>query len=510
MQSVLLAARKAGGDPVQGIHMNRRAFLKTISISGATLLLPVSPWHAAEHKASLGLPNIVYILADDLGYGDVSALNPESKIPTPNIDRLAREGMCFTDAHSGSAVCTPTRYGILTGRYCWRSRLKSGVLMGFDKHLIEDGRLTVASLLKRKGYRTACFGKWHLGMDLPTTNTEKPSAQNIDWTGTIEHGPTARGFDDFYGISASLDMPPYIYIANDRFVGECTTEKTFVRKGPAHQAFEAVDVLPEIQRQAVSYIESQSTETPFFAYVPLTAPHTPVVPSQPFQGRNPLGGYGDFCMQVDAVVGEICQALDRRGLTHNTLVIFASDNGCAPYIGVKDLEKKGHFPSYVYRGYKADIFEGGHRIPYMVRWPARVKAASRSSETLCLTDLMATVAAIVGETLPADAGEDSCNMLPVMLGQTLSRPVREATVHHSINGSFSIRQGPWKLELCPDSGGWSDPKPGTATGLPAEQLYDLSKDIAETTNVVDKHPEVVRRLKALLEKYKKEGRSVRL
>jgi arylsulfatase A-like enzyme len=215
-------------------------------------------------------------------------------------------------------------------------------------------------------------------------------------------------------------------------------------------------------------------------------------------------------MQVDAVVGEICQALDRRGLTHNTLVIFASDNECAPYIGVKDLESKGHFPSYVYRGYKADIFEGGHRIPYMVRWPARVKAASRSSETLCLTDLMATVAAIVGETLPADAGEDSCNMLPVMLGQTLSRPVREATVHHSINGSFSIRQGPWKLELCPDSGGWSDPKPGTATGLPAEQLYDLSKDIAETTNVVDKHPEVVRRLKALLEKYKKEGRSVRL
>ncbi len=454
------------------------------------------------------LPNIVYILADDMGYGDGSALNPKSKIKTPNIDRLANEGMRFTDAHSGSAVCTPTRYGILTGRYCWRTRLKKGVLWGYSKHLIEPERMTVASLLKQSGYNTACIGKWHLGMDMPTTDGKQAGANNIDWKGKIKNGPIANGFDYFYGISASLDMHPYIYIENDKFVGECTTQKAFQRKGPAHKEFEAVDVLPEISRKTVQYIHQQNTDKPFFVYVPLTSPHTPIVPSKEYRGKSSLGQYGDFCIQTDAVVGEICAALEENGLAEDTIVIFTSDNGCAPYIGVNRLEQMGHYPSYVYRGYKADIFEGGHRIPYLVRWPGKVTASSRSDETICLTDLMATCAAIVGKSLPGNVSEDSCSILPAMLGQKLTSPIREATVHHSVNGSFSIRRGKWKLVLCPDSGGWSDPKPGKAKGLPPVQLYDLSNDIGETGNVQNKHPEIVKELTELLETYKRDGHSV--
>lgn len=485
--------------------MNRREFLVSIGVAGPALAL--SGCKTLPSDKPHALPNIVYILADDMGYGDVSALNHDSKIPTPNIDRLAREGMIFCDAHSGSAVCTPTRYGILTGRYCWRSRLKKGVLYGYSEHLIEDGRMTVATLLKQNGYNTACVGKWHLGMDMPTTNATKAGAGNVDWKGIIKKSPTAYGFDYFYGIAASLDMDPYIYIENDKFVGECTTQKAFHRKGPAHKDFEAVDVLPTISRKAAEYINKQSADKPFFAYVPLTAPHTPIAPSEEYQGKSELGKYGDFCIQTDAVVGAICDALQKKGLTENTIVIFTSDNGCSPAAGFAALKEKGHNPSYVYRGNKADIFEGGHRIPFLVRWPSHVKPGSESDETICLTDLMATCASIVGCKLPKDAGEDSYNILPAMLGENQSKPIREATVHHSINGSFSIRQGKWKLELCPDSGGWSDPKPGKAKDLPPIQLYNLAEDIGETNNLQDKYPDVVKKLTALLEKYKTEGRS---
>ena len=480
--------------------MDRRDFLRA---AGAAACLTLPGCITTSPEAISSPPNIVYILADDMGYGDVSALNPDSKIKTPNIDRLAKEGMYFTDAHSGSAVCTPTRYGILTGRYCWRSSLKKGVLNGNSPHLIEEGRMTVASFLKQHGYNTACIGKWHLGMDMPK------KADGVDWKGKIENGPTAKGFEHFYGIAASLDMPPYIYIENDRFVGECTTTKAFFRKGPAHPDFEAVDVLPTISRKATEFIDRQSAKAPFFAYVPLTSPHTPILPSPEYQGKSGLNKYGDFCIQTDAVVGEILNALEKKGLKDNTMVIFTSDNGCSPSANFAELETFGHDPGYVFRGHKADIFEGGHRIPFLVRWPGKVKAGSHSDETVCLTDLFATAAAITGSKLPDDAGEDSCSILPALLGERLSGPIREATVHHSINGSFSIRRGKWKLEMCPDSGGWSDPKPGRAQGLPPVQLYDLANDIGETTNLQDKHPEVVKELTDLLEKYKKDGRSVR-
>jgi len=483
-----------------------RRFLAMFLLSAGALHLSSAREAAASQDQK---PNIVYILADDMGYGDVSALNPESKIATPNIDRLAHEGMIFTDAHAGSAVCTPTRYGILTGRYCWRSRLKRGVLFGFSPHLVETGRMTVASLLKASGYDTACIGKWHLGMDMPTTDGMEAAAGNVDWQGVIRNGPTSNGFDYFFGISASLDMPPYIYIENDRFVGVCTTHKAWHRRGPAHEDFEAVDVLPEISRKAVAYINVRSSDVPFFLYLPLTSPHSPIVPTKEFQGESGLNAYGDFCVQTDAVVGEVLDALDASGLARNTLVIFTSDNGASPSARFKQLEAKGHDPSYVYRGHKADIFEGGHRIPYLLRWPGVVEAGNRTDETMCLTDLMATCADIVGVDLPADAGEDSECMLSVLRGEERSAPIREATVHHSINGSFAIRQGKWKLVLCPDSGGWSNPKPGAAEGLPPVQLYDLERDVGETDNVQSEHPEIVERLTELLEQYRQDGRSVR-
>ncbi len=510
--------------------MRRRDFLKTVGVATASAALPQRLGAAQERRDR---PNIVFVLADDMGVGDLSYLNADSQIPTTNIDRIGREGTYFSDAHSPSALCTPTRYGILTGRYCWRTRVQRGVLWGYSRHLIEPERLTVPSLLKQHGYNTAHIGKWHLGMDMPTTDgqgTRLPHAgadrraytADVDWTGTIQNGPRAVGFDHFYGISASLDMHPYIYIDDDRFVGECTTTQDllFVTRdyrptryadntGPSHADFVAEEVLPIITRRTVDYIERQSADTPFFMCMSLTAPHIPIVPSAEYQGRSQLGAYGDFCIEVDESVGRVLDALDRQGLAENTLVVFAADNGCAPYIGVEEMNELGHYPSYIYRGYKSDIWEGGHRIPFLARWPGRVAAGSSSDETVCLTDLLATCASILGTELPRDAGEDSYDILPALLGQRLSQPIREATVHHAGDGSFSIRQRRWKLELTPSSGGYGNlnDEEVRQRNLPPIQLYDLEADIAETRNVYDLYPDVVERLTALLESYQGRGRS---
>jgi len=464
-------------------------------------------------------PNIVYILADDLGYGDIRCLNPKGKIPTPDIDRLAAEGMRFTDAHAGSAVCTPTRYGILTGRYAWRSRLQEGVLGGYSPPLIEPGRMTVASLLKRHGYHTACVGKWHLGLGWARTGSAhfgdeidpKGDIRSVRYDRPFSGGPTALGFDRFFGISASLDMPPFLFLRDDGCLGMPTTEKTFVRKGPAHKDFEAVDVLPALTREAIAYLDGwgkSAEERPFFLYLPLTAPHTPIVPAPGFRGRTGMSSYVDFVAQVDAAVGEVVRALDRNGLRETTLVIVTSDNGCSPEADFPALAGLGHHPSGPFRGHKADIFEGGHRVPFIARWPGRVKMGSTCDDTICLTDLLATCAAIVGAKLPAEAAEDSVSILPDLLG-TAAGPVRQATVHHSIDGSFAVRQGDWKLILGPDSGGWSAPRPGSdeAKGLPPVQLYNLARDPGERRNLQAEHPEIIERLTGLLERYVAEGRS---
>ena len=467
--------------------------------------------------ANMRSPNIVYILADDMGYGDLSCLNPAAGIHTNCLDQLAAEGMVFTDAHASSAVCTPSRYSILTGRYNWRSTLKEGVYWGYSRHLIESGRMTVASLLKSEGYTTACFGKWHLGMDFATTDGEaawgdEHGASNVDWDQPIENGPTCFGFDRFHGIAASLDMPPYIYIEDAGFVGRPTTVKAFLtppRPGPAQADFDAVDVLPTITARATSFIrEMAEGETPFFLYMPLNAPHTPLMPTAAFAGSSGLNAYTDFCLQVDDCVGQVVTALEQSGLADNTLIMFTADNGCSPAADFPFLNEHGHYPSYHFRGHKADIYEGGHRIPLIARWPAVIGPGRQSDETVCLADLFATAAAIVGVEPPVDAAEDSVSNLPLLQGVNLHRPLREATVHHSIDGSFAIRQGRWKLEFCPGSGGWSDPKPGQeAADAPPIQLYDLHADIGERHNVQHEYPQIADRLQELMTRYVRAGRS---
>ena len=515
--------------------LNRRSFLKSaglgalaLSAGGAAKALTAGKEKPASPVKKK--PNIIYILADDMGYGDVDCLSEHNLIKTPNLDKLAAGGMIFTDAHSSSAVCTPTRYGILTGRYNWRTRLKNGVLWGYSKHLINPKRMTVASLMKQNGYYTAAVGKWHLGLDYPTRDGKKPfgkknGSTNIDFAGRIKNSPVTYGFDYFWGIPASLDMDPYIWVNNDKFVGKCTTSKAFHRPGPAHKDFEAVDVLPTITRKVVEQIElhkKSKTDKPMFVYFPLNAPHTPIVPTPQFKGKSKVGIYGDFVMQVDHHIGEVVQALKDNGMLENTLVIFTADNGCSPAAvrwGTsknivfnngkgKPFDPNKHYANAELRGHKADIFEGGHRVPFIAHWPAQVKAGSKYNQTVCLTDLLATCADIAGQKLPDNAGEDSVSILPALLGKT-QKPLREATVHHSINGSFSIRKGNWKLELCPGSGGWSYPRwrDVNMTNFPKAQLYDLKADPGETTNLYKKHPKIVRELTELLQKYVDQGRS---
>jgi arylsulfatase A-like enzyme len=494
--------------------MNRRHFLELAGLGAAGFVLPgcVSADKNAPASADKRFPNIVYILADDMGYGDVSRLNAGSKIKTLNIDRIAEEGMIFTDTHSGSAVCTPTRYGILTGRYCWRSRLKEGVTSGNSPHLIEDGRMTVASMLKMQGYHTACIGKWHLGWDWQKKND---NPEEVDFIKPILHGPNTNGFDYSFCIPASLDMPPYVYVENDTVTAvpdrivDGKKEKLLMRKGLTGADFKHIEVLPKLTEKAVTYIDQRSREDkPFFLYFPLPAPHTPILPTKEFQGKSGTNEYGDFVMQVDWTVGQVLKALTKNGIEKDTLIIFTSDNGASPNANFDELAAVGHHPSYVFRGYKADIFDGGHHIPFIARWPGKIKPASVCDQTVCLTDLMATTAQITGFNLPDNAGEDSVNILAAMTG-TAKAPLREAIVHHSVNGSFAIRQGKWKLVLCPDSGGWSQPKPGSnqARNLPAVQLYDMTADISEKQNLYQKYPDVVKKLTELLEQYASRGRS---
>ena len=308
-------------------------------------------------------------------------------------------------------------------------------------------------------------------------------------------------------------MAPYVYIENDRVTAVPDSViaksggKKFWRGGLIAPDFKHIEVLSRLTEKAVGYIDRQSKGKPFFMYFPLTAPHKPILPSKKFQGKSGTNEWGDFVMQVDSTVGRVIKALKKKGLAENTLIIVTSDNGATPGADFDELAEFGHDPSYVFRGHKADIFEGGHRIPFVARWPRAIKAGSVCNETICLTDLMATAAEIVGYKLPDNAGEDSVSILPALRGDKYKEPLRQATVHHSINGSFSIRQGRWKLELCPGSGGWSKPKPNSkeAKELPQVQLYDIRSDIGETTNLQDKHPEVVERLTNLLEKYKKQG-----
>jgi arylsulfatase A-like enzyme len=476
--------------------MNRRLFVRTIACSA-----PLVRVRGASGK----LPNIVYILADDLGWGDLRCYNRDSAIPTPHSDRLASEGMRFTDMHSGSAVCTPTRYGILTGRYAWRTTLKNGVLWGYSPSLIEKGRLTLPGMLRQQGYYTAGVGKWHLGLGGP---------EKTDYSKPLRPGPLDHGFDYYFGIPASLDMDPYVYIENDRTVeaatshtpGQNSPRGVFWRQGPIAPGFKIPEVLPTLTAKAESIIQERAKKAePFFLYFALPAPHTPWVPLSQWQGKSQAGTYGDFVAQVDGVIGRIMQALEGAGVAEETLLVVTSDNGA----DWKESDKAAfaHRANANWRGEKADIWDGGHRIPFIARWPGQVPAGSLSSQLGCLTDFMATAGAIAGAKLPSDAAEDSFNLLPA-LRQKANTPIRDSIVHHSMDGMFSIRQGTWKLALGLGSGGFSSPKRiEPKPGGPEGQLYNLAEDPGETNNLWSERQDVVRKLTALLERFQQQGYS---
>ena len=491
-------------------------FILTCSVA---LLFTFGTYVSASEK-----PNVVYILADDLGIGDVSCYNPDSKISTPGMDQLAKEGMRFNDAHTPSSVCTPTRYSVLTGRYAWRTRLKNGVLWGYSPSLIEPGRLTIASMLKEHGYKTAGIGKWHLGLQTP--NPEVKEAWNlgsrsakqskVDYTKPLRPGPVTVGFDTYFGIPGSLDMDPYVYIQDDHLVA-LPTEWTnggrprrsggegYWKSGKIAPGFHHDDVLPTLGEKAAAFIKSQKPDQPFFLYLPLNAPHQPWVPKKEKQGRTTVGYYGDFVLAVDDVVRQVTNALDEAGLAENTIVIMTSDNGANWNKG--DINRWKHDSNMGLRGEKADIHEGGHRVPFIVRWPNHVRKASVSDELICLTDWTATMASIVGYDLPENAAEDSEDFLPVLLEKEGAKG-RDTIVHHALDGMFAIRQGDWKLIEGLGSGGFTsprrvEPKPGEPIG----QLYNLADDPTEQVNLYQKHPEIVARLHDLLVKYKETGRS---
>lgn len=492
--------------------MNRLFFRNrsTLFLSYAGLLFTS---HIASAQKS-DQPNIIFILADDLGYGDLSCLNSQSKIQTPDLDKLAGKGVVFTDAHSSSAVSTPTRYGILTGRYNWRSDLKKGVLGCYSKPLISSDRTTMATMLRNRGYNTACIGKWHLGMNFPTSDGKTPvdneKEYNLDFRKPITGGPLDVGFDYFFGMDAP-NYSPYCFIENRQTVGIPSTfyplnAKLDCRAGRGVANWTHEEVLPTLKDKAVQYIcESAKKEKPFFLYLPLMSPHTPIVPTTQFKGKSGLNLYADFVMQTDALVGEIVKTLEKNKIDGNTIIVFTSDNGCSPRAEFSFLKEKGHNPSYIYKGMKSDLFEGGHHIPCIVSWPEKAKPHT-VEQTVCLTDFMATFASVTGYELADNEGEDSYNILPLITQPSYTQPIREAIVHHSIDGSFAIRQGKWKLLLASYSGGWSEPvKP--QPGKEIFQLYDLENDLGETQNLYLTYPDVVVNLKALLTKYVKDGRS---
>lgn len=469
-------------------------------------------------------PNIIFILADDLGYGDVHAFNPESKILTPHINQLAEEGMKFTDAHTTSSVCTPTRYAFLTGRYNWRSSLKSGVLTGKSKALIPKERTTIASLLNSKGYHTAFIGKWHLGWDWAIkdgTSFNEGGWNNedfdqIDFTKPIKNGPNSLGFDYSYGHAGSLDMAPYVYVENDEItqIPDKVTidegEYSWWRKGPTSPDFIHEEVTPNFFERSMDYIKEKAAgESPFFLYLALPSPHTPILPPKEWQGKSGVLPYGDFMMMIDDYIGKLNQTIRDAGIEENTLVVFMSDNGCSPAAGFDKMVEMGHLPSGVFRGHKADIYEGGHRVPFIAKWPNKIKAGSSRNETISIADIFATASEISGYQMNEDEGEDSYSLVSLFDANKKIESFREATVFHSIDGSFAIRMGDWKLIMASGSGGWSYPTPSNpiSDSLPNIQLFNLVNDPGETSNLEASEPEKVEALKQTLIRYIKEGRS---
>lgn len=468
-------------------------------------------------STSIGIgasPNVIVVLADDLGIGDISPTNPQCQIRTPNLQQLADQGLTFHDAHTPSSVCTPTRYGLLTGRYNWRSRLAKGVLSGTSQHLIPADRPTIAHMLQDAGYHTAMIGKWHLGWDWSTTDGQ------IDFSKPVANGPDINGFDQYYAHSGSLDMPPYVWVDTGHATAVPQREEGMTRqqdpygwyrKGPIAPDFVVDQVMPHLFDKAITYVRARAStsnaDQPFFLYLALPAPHTPIVPVAPFKDASGLNPYADFVMQVDHHFGELMTALKEAGVDEDTLVIVTSDNGCSPEANFKVLAQHGHDPSGGFRGHKADIYEGGHRVPMIARWPGHIAPNSNTDAMACLTDIYSTLASIVEQPPQQRGGEDGFDLSPVFAGEKSS--ARDTLISHSIEGAFAIRQGPWKLCLCAGSGGWSAPREAQAKEreLPEMQLFHLDLDPREQTNRIAEYPDKVAELLARLKEQVTNGRS---
>jgi arylsulfatase A len=505
--------------------MKHRSISRLAKLLAATLLF-AAPRHATAAAAH---PNIVIIYTDDQGYGDVSALNPNSKFQTPHIDRLVREGLTFTDGHCSDTVCTPSRYGLLTGRYSWRSRLKRGVMGAEGECLIENGRMTLASLLRDNGYTTAMIGKWHLGMQFDGEVGQR------DWSKPFTDGPIEKGFDHFFGIPASMNYGVLTYLQQDRVLNPANlwtakkpglvqgdrasyrimppyeTERSTKAEGrrkPLEVADDFVDseVLRIFLDKATKWIDGAAADArkgkPFFLYLPLTSPHKPVCPQKEFIGKSQAGNYGDFMIETDYRVGQLLASLDRHNLADNTIVIFTADNGGENTY--KDrIERFGHSSNAPFRGGKRDLYEGGHRVPFIVRWPAKIRAGSQVKDPVCQTDLLATFADLVDAKLPADAGEDSFSLMPAFMGMKYERPLRAPLIHHSAAGMFSIRDGNWKLNLGRGSNGTMKPKKGE----PAHELYNLKSDPGENANLITDKLDIAKRLTREITDLVQNGRS---
>lgn len=446
-------------------------------------------------RANEPKPNIIFILADDLGYGEIEALDPgHAKIPTPSVNRLAEEGMIFTDAHTSSSVCSPTRYNFLTGRYNWRTRLQKFVIGDGEPPLIAKDRKTIGHLFQEQGYQTAIFGKWHLGFQFVLAEgaekrpKKKGKAKDTDDSYLLSQypvgskvldGPITRGFDQYYGFHHARSMSSVI--RGDKII----------REDPM------VEMLPKLNQEVSEYIDAKAKDAkngkPFFIFMPLSSPHSPVVPSKKFKGSTKLGDYADFVSQTDHSVGVVLDALDRNGIRGNTIVVFSSDNGSAGFSRQVEKNAPSHRCSGPLRGRKGSLWDGGHRVPFVLSWPAKVKPGSETDQLVCLGDFLATMADLLAVELPDDMGEDSESFLPALFEEPIQNP-RKVIVHHDIDGRFSIRQGQWKLLL-------------KSLGANQEQLYNLKEDLGESTNLARNYPKKVKELLALLEEQVANGRS---
>ncbi len=484
------------------------AFLAAFATVGLTAQL-----FAADQR-----PNVVILYADDMGVADVSYGNEEAQIQTPNIDQLAADGITFTDGHSSSGICTPSRFALLTGQHHWRRF--HGIVGAFGGPVFEPGDFTIAGMLQSQGYRTACFGKWHLGWDFDAIRkpgvAEKDwaKAESYDWTKRFPGGPIERGFDHYFG-DGTINFPPYCWIENDRFVTIPTMPVmkskplagagTF-RPGPMAESWNPYDILPTITDKTVEWIGKQKADERFFIYLAFNSPHYPIVPNEEFHGTSEAGYYGDFVIETDAQVGKVLAALEEKGLAENTIVVFSADNGAETH-AFERLEEFGQWSSGDFRGLKRDLYEGGHRVPFIVRWPGQVKAGSVSDEVVSQVDLAATFAAIIDYPLEKEDAIDSYNLLPVLTGADYARPLRTATVQNTSPGAFALRQGDWVLIDAPKGAG-KEPKSylehfgldAYGKGNPA-LLFNLKDDPRQSKDLYAEHPEKVESMRGLLKRY---------